>query len=717
MLRSGRAAQPVRTDRTPDPRSPEPATPDQIHPGRYAEVVVPRHLYRSFTYLIPDRLRGQVGVGSLVLVPFGPSRIQGVIVALPERLTGTVGAGGPSIGRLREILPPADGTSPTEVPPELLELTRLVADRYLAPWGQCLRLALPAISASSAAKSPRSRRRGAPARPADRTEEATTSQTTALPPVPEAWQDRLSAALASPRYATWLVQAPAGVRLACLMDLTGKTLDRDRSVLAITPEVSHAVMLAQLARARWGERVALLHGGLAPAQRNEAWERIRSGAVRVVIGTRSAVFAPLDSLGLLYVDREDDAALKEEQEPRYHAGGVARLRAEQHGAVLLLGSSHPSLEAMRLVASEARLTLDAESPSNVPNLQLIDLRRTPHGTLLTPPLIAAIRTALEARTGRLSVILFLNRKGFAPALLCRDCGAVPRCSRCSVALTLYRRSGRLACHSCGASQPIPDTCPACRAAQLDPIGFGTERLEEDLRRLFPTARIGRLDKDTARTQGQAEAIRRRAAGGELDVLIGTQMLFQGPPLPRVELVGLPHADAGLHLPDFRAAERTFHMLQEAVGLALPGQAGGQVLLQTYLPTHHAIAAVAGQQPGLFYEQESAFRQALGYPPFTHLISLHVSGKNPRLVQRAAEGWANRLRAAAPSRPPDEVTIMGPIPAPHAQLRGRHRWHLLVKSADAEAARRTVRVTLDQLESERTVRNVKFEVDVDPVEMG
>jgi primosomal protein N' (replication factor Y) len=340
-------------------------------------------------------------------------------------------------------------------------------------------------------------------------------------------------------------------------------------------------------------------------------------------------------------------------------------------------------------------------------------------------MIAGIGAALEAHAG---AVLFLNRKGFAPALLCRDCGISPRCQRCSVALTFYRRAARLACHYCGASVPLPDTCSVCLAARLEPVGFGTERVEEEIRRLFRHARIGRLDRDIARTPAQAEAIHRQAAAHELDILIGTQMLFQGPPLPLAGFVGIPHADAGLHLPDFRSAERTYHALLDAVALARPGDTGGKVVLQTYLPTHHAITAVVTGHAALFHDQEAAFRNALGYPPFAHLINLRVSGKNLGRVREAAQQWAGTLTAAssrerAPEGSPtggksatDDIMILGPIPSPVAQLRGRHRWQLLVKSGNAQAMTRAVQASLEELEREHGRGGLKFEVDVDPVEM-
>lgn len=258
--------------------------------------------------------------------------------------------------------------------------------------------------------------------------------------------------------------------------------------------------------------------------------------------------------------------------------------------------------------------------------------------------------------------------------------------------------------------PLPETCPACHAAQLRPSGIGTEAVEEQVRRLFPLLRIARLDGDTAATGKQADSIRGKFVSGEIDILIGTQMLLQGKPFLKAGFVGLVHADAGLHLPDFRAGEQTYHTLLEAVALARPKEEGGQVVLQTLLPTHSVIRAVSERDPDLFYKQELAFRQALGYPPFSQLISLRVTGSSPERTQRAAEEWKERLQHATP------VTVWGPLPSPVAKLREKYRWQILVKSADGEAARRLVHQTLADLEMRGGRNGIKFEVDVDPISL-
>ena len=772
----------------------------------FADVLVPRHLRQAFTYRVPAPLRRQLRVGSRVLVPFGPSTVQGVVIALAA--TPPPSFSKPAVvGRLKEILALADEQEASVAAPDLLELTRLVAEQYLTPWGQCLRLALPpatpsvkpsryyritdagkAAAQTAEGSSPTKlsaqarellarlmatpRRKGLTLTTLSRGMEGSLTRTLSdlarrgllqegqadaadsgqprskvrltgrdralvptepdrsavalsLPPLPSSWEAPLLAAFKDGAHQTWLLRAPWTDRIAGYFRAGEEAISRHRTVLIISPDTARAEAIAGAARARWGERVTLLHSNLAPTAREAAWHRIQAGQVSVVVGTRSAVFAPLTSLGLICVDQEDDPSLKEEQEPRYHARDVANQRAIQQGALLLLGSAHPSLETWQAMADGAKdertLSLPAghPAPTRLPAIYVIDLRQTPYGTVLSQSMLDGIKAAVDAKAG---AVLFLNRKGFASALLCRDCGHAPRCPHCSVSLTYYRQSAALACRYCGTSAPPPDTCPTCQGARLEPVGSGTERLEEMLRRLLPQATIARLDRDQARTQAQADRLRAEAVAGKWDILIGTQMLLQGFPLPSVGFVGIANADAGLHAADFRAAERTYHALSDAAALAKPADEGGRVLIQTSLPGHHAITAVATQNPALFYEQELLSRQALGYPPFTHLISLQVSGTQAGAVKQAATAWAKLLNQAIPAptkQAPgvtEPVTILGPVPAQHAQLRGRHRYQLLVKAGSAEQARQTVKATLDAMERTGGKSGLRFDVDVDPLEM-
>jgi primosomal protein N' (replication factor Y) (superfamily II helicase) len=685
----------VRTDAFP------PARPNTAQPS-FADVIVPRHLRRTFTYSIPASLRSQIYIGSLVRVPLGPSTVPGIVVRILSE--------GPSLPsttrttpiRLRDILAVVNEPADAAIPPDILELSRQVSDYYLAPWGQCLRLILPALPGMR--KTSRSRRTSQ-VRQTPTAAGHSTGALQLLPPAAPPWWSRFQDALTAHRHETFLVEDVLSRRWATLLHAAEIALERNETVLIISPEIRRAAALAALGLNRWPDRVAQIHSGLPPAVREREWRRIQTGVADIVVGTRSAIFAPLRAPGLICVDDEDDPSLKEEQEPHYHAREVAAMRARQHGTVLLLGTAHPAVETRYQVGAQPILT-----PAVRAAVHLVDLRQTPTHTLLSEPMLDGIRATLEAKTG---AILFANQKGFAAALHCRDCGVSPRCTHCSVSLTLYKRANRMACRYCGATEPIPEICPACRSSRIEPVGTGTERLEEELRRLFPGARIGRLDRDTARTPEQATRLRNGIAEGQLDLLIGTQLLFQDMPTQPVGFVGIPYADAGLHRPDFRSAERTYHALRDAVGLA---RTDGLAVLQTILPDHHAIASVAAGDPTRFYEQELAFRRALGYPPFAHLISLCVSGKTDAAVRTAAERWAAAVKEYG-KKNPGTVTVLGPIPASVEQVRGRHRRQILVKSADGDAARQSVRATLEKIEAGKEHRGLKFDVTVDPIELG
>lgn len=678
-----------------------PSPSSSLNPSLYADVVVPRHINRTFTYAVPPALRPAIRTGSLVQVPFGSSLLQAVVVGLaaaPPR-----GAMARSIRHFRDVAAVLDASGSDGLTPELLDLTRQIADYYLAPWGQCLRLVVPPATKPARRAKPGRSHGAIPATPPE-------SLPPELPDVPAAWRPSLETPADGTPPPASLIVAPLAHRLAGYLLAAGRALVQGRSALIVSPDTARAALMARRARQEWPEQVALFHSGLSPAARAEAWREMQSGRLRIVVGTRSAVFAPLPSLGLICVDQEDDASLKEEQEPHYHARDVARMRAAQHQARLILGSSHPSLETWQDCGSRA---LTWHPPA--PDIQVVDMRRQPYGTLLSMDMVDGIRAALDAGS---RAVLFLNRKGFSPALLCRDCGQALRCPDCTVALTYFRKAANLACRYCGLALPLPDVCPACQAARLEPVGSGTERLEDVLRRQFPGAVITRLDRERARTPAKAEALRQEAAAGRWDLLIGTRMLFQGSPLPPVGFVGIPQADDGLHVADFRAAEHAYHALRDAADLALPAASGGRVIMQSHMPDHHAVAAMTGGRPALFYEQELIFRQALGYPPAAHLISLRVSGKEAGRVQQAAKRWARLLLAAIAAGGPGrhaQTTVLGPVPAGHAQLRGRHRWQLLVKAGQADAGREAVKTTLDKLESAHK-NGLKFEVDVDPVEM-
>ena len=563
-----------------------------------------------------------------------------------------------------------------------------------------------------------------------------------LPPPPaeaRSWPMVIDKALAGNACSALLLEGDRGARHWCLVQAAQAALRRGRQVLVITGDVENADRLAGLFAAA-GERPMLLHSSLSGKEREAVWQAVQVGSATLLIGTRMAVFAPFERLGLLWVEGEDDTSLKEEQVPRYHAREVAHERARREHAVLVLASNHPSLESWMAVQQGLMTAHVYRDPAQGPQIQLVDLkaygRDSFAGTVLTPDLCEGIREALQRRS---LVILFLNRKGFASVLHCGDCGANPQCDVCSVALTFFRRSNQVRCHYCGRSKPVPEQCPRCQSLKLEPVGAGTERIEEAVRRMFPMARVGRVDGETIRRPADARAVSRLVDAGELDIVIGTQMLFRLALPAKAAFVAVPDADAGLHVPDFRSAERMYHGLVDAAELALPAHAGGRLLVQTRFPDHHAVLALVSGNEELFLTQEQGFRQLLQYPPWTSLIRLDVSGTAEPEVARAAHRWVALLRERGTSargaqitggqgvdllpgsgnvvRESPELVILGPSPAPHAMVRKRYCWQILVKSDSSEVGRAAVWRTREELERESRRGGLRYDIDVDPVSMA
>jgi primosomal protein N' (replication factor Y) len=447
--------------------------------------------------------------------------------------------------------------------------------------------------------------------------------------------------------------------------------------------------------------------------RAETWHRISEKQVSVVVGTRAALFLPFHDLGVIWIDREEDPALKEPMEPRYHAREVAWIKAQQEQALLVLASAHLSLEASCVKASDDLLQAP-EQANHWPEIEVVDLRGEDRRFLLSSRLHEAMRDAIGRQAG---VLLFLNRKGYAGALLCRDCGQAPRCSICAVALAFSRQKQVLYCHYCGGMQPTPDLCAACGSARLQPVGEGTERVEEEVRRRFPWVRVLRVDGETLRKSKAAADVWNRVRARDWDVLVGTQVLLKNEIVPPVGLASAVQADAGLSLPDFRAAERTFHLLYDAASVVQPMSAGGRLIIQSYLPSHHAIQAVVRHDETVFKSEELMHRTALGFPPALRVIVLHVSGAEESAVERASKDWAAGIsRAAKAALASGDLAVLGPVRSPVARLRGRHRRQILIKSRPGFCAAEAIRSTLPALESAYGRCRVKFDVDVDPIDM-
>jgi primosomal protein N' (replication factor Y) len=530
--------------------------------------------------------------------------------------------------------------------------------------------------------------------------------------------EQIELALLSGLGATFLLDGVTGSgKTEVYLRAIAKMRAAKRGTIVLVPEIALTPQLIARYRARFGNDVAVLHSGLTAKERHGMWRRLYDGEVEVAVGARSALFAPVRSLGLVIVDEEHDPSFKQEEGVRYHARDMAILRAFRASAVCILGSATPSLETEWLSrtgkATKLRLP-DRARAQAMPRVELVDLRRIGAGPTgdkrISLPLHRAIEETLAARE---QTILFLNRRGFAPSVRCVACGDLVACPSCSVALTFHKRAGSiLRCHYCGYEHPLPASCTKCGAKSLVLEGLGTERLEETLGAAFPTARIARLDRDVASGKS-VEKVLERMRAREIDVLVGTQMVAKGHDLPYVTLVGVINADAALSIPDFRAAERAFQLFVQVAGRAGRGDAPGRVLVQTYNPNHPAVVFASSHDVGGFVERELADRKELGYPPFTRVGLVRTDAVAEAQARHACEALA-RVAHEAASRAQARVDVLGPAPAPLARLRNRYRYRLMLRSMD----RRALRAVLREVDLARAslARSVRSSIDVDPVQL-
>ena len=532
------------------------------------------------------------------------------------------------------------------------------------------------------------------------------------------------------------------------LDAVGRTRALGRNALILLPEIGLTAQALDLFKARFGEdEVAVLHSALSLGERHDEWRRIQSGEARVVVGARSAVFAPVPRLGLIVLDEEHDGSYKQDSTPRYHARDAAQFRAAQTGAVVVLGSATPSLESFyQAQTGEYGLISLAERIDSrpLPPVQVVDLREEmkkeappapnnggagivgarfiapsserpserpepPPRSVFGTDLTEAIECCLERRE---QAILFLNRRGFASFLLCRDCGFTFRCPNCDVSLTYHHAGRYLQCHHCDHRRRAPDVCPKCGGLRLRPFGVGTEKVEDAVRQQFPQARTLRMDRDTMSRKGAHADTLRAFKRGEADILIGTQMVAKGLDFPNVTLVGVVSADTALNIPDFRAPERAFQLLTQVAGRAGRGKIPGSVIVQTFTPEHESVQFAARHDYLAFYAHAVGQRQELGYPPFSHMANLVFTDENEETAQKRSRHMAAVLGLII-DRQRVNVQILGPVACPLSRLRGRYRWHLALRTAAKETLLQTLRDALAEMTAgERS----GLSLDIDPLTM-
>ena len=734
------------------------------------EVAVSLPIYQTLTYRLPAALINAAQVGVTLRVPVGKRSVTGYLLGP---------AGPPPSVALREVQAVLDPVP--RFGPDLVPFYRWLADYYHYPIGEALKTAIPGGAQSRPVRperwvrlvrppesSARSRRLSAKARAILKYLQETPCLPVAVLarhfPQPYATLQRLARdgliILEDPprAYDPWAEQSPAtGLEIPALgteqeqalraivaglagskfasfllhgVTASGKTavylaaaqeaLSQGRTALVLLPEIALTHPIGLAFRHRFGPRVAIWHSGLSETARLEQWRRIIQGKIEVVVGARSAVFAPLPRLGLIVVDEEHDTSYKNEGGLPYQARDLSLYRGQQARATVVLGSATPSIGSFHRAqqGKHGYLCLSQRvTPHQQPEIHLINLRE--HRERRRLPIIATpLRLALADTLARgEQALLFLNRRGYANFYFCLFCGHVFQCPACSVTLTHHQQAQKLICHYCGYKQALPEHCPHCQATALKRYGVGTEKVESEVCKLFPAARIARLDRDTAPRSQQAVAILEDFAAQRLDILVGTQMITKGHDFPQVTLVGVIVADLSLYFPEYHAGERTFQLLAQVAGRAGRGATPGRVLIQTFNPEHYALKAVQQLDYQALYEAETEARRALGYPPFTRLALLRLSGPQAPRVETSAQQVAAWLRTAiqTDSQIRDYLRVLGPAPAPRARLKHRYRWHLLLKSY----GRRPLHQVLSRLRGKAgplVGHDVTLTIDVDPVNL-
>ncbi|MFZ5924799.1 MAG: primosomal protein N' [Bacillota bacterium] len=490
---------------------------------------------------------------------------------------------------------------------------------------------------------------------------------------------------------------------------------RGMGAILLVPEISLTPQVVRSFQEKFGRTIALLHSRLSLGERYDEWRRVEKGEARVIIGARSAVFAPVASLGLVIVDEEHENSYKQEESPRYHAREVARERARTAGCPCVFGSATPSVESFhRALTGEYEYVELPQRIDNraMPTVEVVDMREelaSGNKSIFSRSLARAIgaRLAIGEQT-----ILFLNRRGHSTFVLCRECGHALRCPECDVALTYHAEVSTMRCHYCGHEDAVPDICPKCESRYIKYFGAGTERIEGEVRRVFPQARVVRMDLDTTRRKGAHEAIVGGFARGDYDILVGTQMVAKGHDFPRVTLVGVVSADTCLNLPDFKAGERTFQLLTQVAGRAGRGAAPGHVIIQTYAPEHYAVQRARFHDYKGFYEEEIRARREALYPPFVHLVMVVTSGEDPGQVERYAQTLSSAFREEVKSQVRwKDIRVLGPAPCPMRRVRRMYRWQVLLKGAHVADVNDLVRYVLRAYPP--AWRDVTVYADVDP----
>lgn len=662
------------------------------------QVAVPLPVAGSFTYRLPEHLISRAQPGMRVQVPFRNRTITGFVV---DDEADDIN------GQPKEVIELLD--SKPVLSNHLLRLGKWMSDYYFSSWGEALQNMLPKyfLSTRSANRSQMEGEIKPPPAPVDKPAaiELNAEQVKAF--------SVLEGLIAEKKFhEVFLFGVTGGGKSELYIRAIKEVLKQGRSVICLVPEIALTEQIKRFFIHHFHDQLEILHSKLTDRDRWNAWERIRAEEKRVVLGARSAVFAPAPHLGLIIMDEEQEGSYKQDQTPRYHAREVARWRARDLNALFLMGTATPTLETMYRVKNgdTTMLTLTKRFDGReMPIVKIIDLKQAQEiskkNIIISSQLERAIEEALGSKHG---VLLLLNRRGFSTHIRCLQCHDVLNCPNCAVCLTYHQETDEALCHYCNHHIKVPSVCAKCKHPFFKFGGIGTEKVESETARLFPNAKVARLDRDTTRKRGAHEQILARFRSGEVDILIGTQMIAKGFDFPHVTLVGVVNADTGLLLPDFRSAERTFQLLAQMAGRSGRGKHKGTVLIQTYSPEHYAIRYASKHEFTGFFSEELERRRTLAYPPFKRFVNIMFRGKNEKDVYETSFKVAKTFEHILKG---ESIELIGPAPLPLYRLRGHYRWHFMLRADEFESKQTLIRKALTESKAKK---GVHLAVDADPM---
>ncbi|OGQ34000.1 MAG: primosomal protein N' [Deltaproteobacteria bacterium RIFCSPHIGHO2_12_FULL_43_9] len=651
------------------------------------EIAVPVPLYQTFIYESDLALE----LGFRVKVPFGKRNLEGYVLEETKEKPLQ------NLKRVTEIIDDIPAFSS-----KLFDLYKWIVDYYHAPIGEVIRTGTPPVKKNKKTKKDFSVLEYVAEAPLKFTSEQE-----------EAWV-QIIPSFDKSLFSPFLINGVTGSgKTEIYLRAFSEVLERGGGGILLVPEIALTPQLVDRFNRRFPNLVAVFHSGLSSVKRYSAWREVYAGRKKIVIGVRSAIFSPVKNLKLIVIDEEHEGTFKQEEQLRYNARDVALVRGKLEGATVLLGSATPSLESYSNAKSGRYKYLCLSKRVHMrpmPEIKIIDLKnevRTPPYQMLSQELMFKIEKAISTKQ---QVMLLLNRRGYAAFILCQECGNVPKCPHCDVSLTVYKNEKSLRCHYCGFVSRSPTTCSVCKGASLNEIGFGTEQLEGHLKELFPNAKIGRLDRTIARSQKRLIDILEGVRSGEVDILVGTQLIAKGHDFPNVTLVGVVLADISLNLPDFRAAERTYQLLTQVAGRAGRGDLKGEVIIQTYNPEHSSIKAVINQNFEAYADEELIRRRELGFPPFGRLVALKTISKNEADAESSLQTIRNALLK---NKNLKDIELLGPSPASIYRVADRFRWQMILRSDSPSKLNNVVHNIMGPGTNKFALPGVTIQLDVDP----